>query len=168
MRAWYELAVWLHILSAAVWVGGIAFLVLIVVPWLRRGDTRQAAALLSATGHRFRTIAWICFGVFVVTGSFCLWVRGVRADNFVQIDWLRTPFGSVVVLKLGLFAVIVLISLVHDFLIGPMATKAMEQDPKSNRTHRLRRTATALGRINATLALIIVFVGVMLVRGVPF
>lgn len=167
MRLLYEIAVWLHILAATIWVGGIAFLVLVVVPWLRGADRNLAATMLSAAGRRFRNIGWVCFAVFAVTGSFSLWMRGVRLTSFVQPEWLSSPFGTAVIAKLVLFTLIVIVSVVHDFLIGPQATTAMMEDPRAQRTQILRRRASLLGRFNALLAVVILFAAVVLVRGVP-
>jgi uncharacterized membrane protein len=167
LRLLYEIAVWLHILAATIWVGGIAFLVLIVVPWLSGVDRRLGADLISVTGRRFRSIAWICFAVFAVTGTFSLSMRGVKLSSFADTAWLRSDFGLTVIMKLSLFALIVLLSLVHDFFVGPAATAAMQQEASSLRARQLRRRASLLGRVTALLALAIVFVAVMLVRGLP-
>jgi putative copper export protein len=167
LRLLYEIAIWLHILAATIWVGGIAFLVLVVVPWLRGVDRGLGAELISVTGRRFRLIAWICFAVFAVTGTFGLWMRGVRLSSFAETEWLRSDFGRIVITKLSLFALIVLLSLVHDFFVGPAATAAMQQDASSPRADKLRRRASLLGRVTALAALAIVFVAVLLVRGLP-
>ena len=167
MRLVYELSVWLHIVAAMIWVGGMLFLVMVVVPWLRSRDRREAAGLLRETGRRFRTIGWACFAVFVITGTVNLGMRGVRLASFFDSDWLASGFGRVVMLKIGLFGLIVAVSAVHDFVIGPRASAAIEADPRSESARLLRRRASWLGRLNVVLALIIVFVGVMLVRGVP-
>ena len=168
MRLSYEIAVWLHILAATIWVGGIAFLVLVVVPWLRETDRNLAATMLNAAGRRFRNIGWICFAVFLVTGSYSLWIRGVRLSSFMQPEWLSSAFGAAVVVKLVLFTLIVVVSLVHDFIVGPQATAAMQGDPRAPRTQQLRRSASLLGRVNALLAVVILFAAVVLVRGVPW
>jgi len=166
MHLLYEVSVWLHIVAATIWVGGMLFLVMVVVPWLRE-EGRNAAVFLRETGGRFRNVGWACFAIFLITGIFNLWMRGVRLANLFQADWLATDFGRVVMLKIGLFALIVAISAAHDFVVGPRATTAIEQDPRSEATRSLRRRASVLGRMNVVLALVAVFLGVMLVRGVP-
>ena len=168
MHALYLLSVWLHVLAAAVWIGGMLFLVLVVVPWLRAGARSDAASFLRETGRRFRTVGWTCFVVLLVTGTFNLWVRGVRLSDFGRAEWLLSPFGQTVLVKLAAFLLVLLVSAVHDFLVGPRATKAIAADPRSPRALIERRRASLLGRSNIVLALVLVAAGIMLVRGVPW
>lgn len=168
MRVLYLASVWLHILAATIWIGGIAFLILVVVPWLRRNRAVDAGALLRETGQRFRSVGWICFGVLLLTGSFNLWARGVRIADFGDAAWLGSPFGKSVVAKISVFALVLVISAVHDFRTGPRATAAIQSDPQSSDARRLRRSAALLGRLNALLSLLLVALGVVIVRGLPW
>lgn len=168
MPGLYIFSVWLHILAATVWVGGMLFLVLVVVPWLRAGPRPDAGAFLSQTGRRFRTVGWVCFGVLMATGLFNLWVRGVRPSDFVRPEWLQSSFGRTVLFKLIAFGVVLAVSTLHDFVVGPRATAVMGSNPGSAEATALRRRASQLGRINVLLALALIAAGVVLVRGVPW
>lgn len=168
MQGLYVLSVWLHILAATLWIGGMGFLVLVVVPWLRGGGRSVAGLLLRETGPRFRTVGWASFGVLVVTGAFNLWVRGVRLGSFVDPAWLSSSFGKAVVAKLTVFVVVLVVSAHHDFVVGPKATAAIEADPSSAETARLRKLAQRAGRLNALLAIVLVGIAVTLVRGAPW
>lgn len=168
MNLLYLLSVWIHIIAAMVWIGGMLFLVLVVVPWLRSGHRAQAAVFFRETGARFRNIGWTCFLLLAITGAFNLWVRGVRCANFVDPQWLTSPFGTAVLAKLSLFVVVLLVSAVHDFLVGPRATRAIAADPRSSEAQRERRRASSLGRANVVFALLLVAMGVVLVRGSPW
>lgn len=169
MRTVYLLSVWLHLLAAIAWIGGMAFLVLVVVPWLRRGDRGSiAGAFLRETGERFRTVGWVCFTILLVTGTFNLWVRGVRLGDFAREEWRSSPFGQAVLLKLSVFVAVLVVSAFHDFSVGPRASAAIEKDPKSEESAALRRRASILGRVNALLALLLVALAVVLVRGWPW
>jgi putative copper export protein len=167
MHIAYLVSVWIHIVAAIIWVGGMLFLVLVVVPWLRRGGRVDAAVFLRETGARFRNVGWGCFGVVLLTGTFNLWARGVRLSDFVREEWLSSPFGKTVVLKLLVFAAVLTISATHDFAVGPRATAAIAQNPRSEHAAAMRRRASLLGRANVVLALVLVGAGVMLVRGTP-
>jgi uncharacterized membrane protein len=168
MYALYLFSVWLHILAAMTWIGGMLFLVLVVVPWLRRGGREHAGAFLRATGRRFRTVGWGCFVVLALTGTFNLWMRGVRLTDFVRPEWLASPFGRAVLSKLGVFVAILIVSAAHDFVVGPRATSAIAASPRSSEVENLRRQASVLGRANAFFALVIVALAVMVVRGAPW
>jgi putative copper export protein len=167
MRTLYFVSVWLHILAATIWIGGMLFLVLVVVPWLRRGGRAHAAVLLRETGGRFRNVGWACFVVLAVTGTFNLWIRGVRPGDFLRAEWLESPFGRAVLVKLSLFMLVLATSVVHDFIVGPRATDAIERDARSADAARLRGHASWLGRINVLLALLLLAVAIVLVRGWP-
>ena len=168
MRVLYLASVWLHILAATVWIGGMAFLVLVVVPWLRKRGATDAGRLLRETGQRFRTVGWVCFAIVAITGTFNLWSRGVRLSDFSRAEWLSSPFGHTVLWKLSVFGLVLVLSAIHDFRTGPRATAALERDPSSAEAQRLRRAASLFGRVNALLGLLLVAIGVALVRGLPW
>ncbi len=168
MHALYVLSVWLHIMAAITWVGGMLFLMLVAVPWLRRGDRSQAARFLQQTGPRLRNIAWICFATVLVTGTFNLYARGVRFASFADPDWRASGFGTAVLYKLGAFVLVVAVSAVHDFVVGPRASRAIMRDPRAPAATRWRRLATLLGRTNVVLALALVALAVVIVRGWPW
>ncbi|MBL8602398.1 MAG: CopD family protein [Myxococcales bacterium] len=165
MHTLYLLSVTLHILAAATWVGGMLFLILVVVPWLRRGGRSGAARFLHETGVRFRDVGWGCFALLAVTGAFNLSVRGVHLADFGDPRWRASSFGRAVTVKLALFAAAVALSAVHDFWVGPRATRALSHDAVAPEAQRLRGWASRLGRANALVALALVVTAVVLVRG---
>lgn len=168
MASLYWISVTLHVLAAITWVGGIAFLVLVVVPWLHGGGQQIAGTFLRETGERFRAVGWIAFAVLLVTGTFNLFMRGVRLESFTDPAWLGSPFGKAVMVKLLVFFAILATSAVHDFVVGPAATRAIVADPTSPDAAALRKRASYLGRLNAIFALLAVATAVTLVRGTPW
>jgi putative copper resistance protein D len=166
LHALYLLSVWLHVFAAAIWVGGTFFLTLVVVPALRGAAPSARAGLLKEAGRRFRNVAWACFSIVLVTGSVNLWVRGVRLADFLRPEWLSSPFGKAVACKLCVFVLVLCVSAYHDFVAGPAATKAL-REARGTEAERLRARASWLGRGNATLALVLIALGVILVRGWP-
>ena len=166
MRTLYLLSVWVHVISAIVWIGGSVFLALILVPAMRQTEHRGvAASIVSWTGRRLRTIGWICFGLFIVTGTYNLGFRGYTWGDLFDGSLFAGPFGETLGIKLIIFVIILILSAIHDFYVGPKATALMREDPRSDRARKLRRGASWFGRLNLLLALIVVFLGVMLVRG---
>ena len=169
MHVLYLISVWLHLLAVIVWIGGMAFLVLVVVPWLRKqGAATDAGEFLRETGERFRDVGWVCFAIIALTGTFNLYMRGVRLADFLRSEWRSSSFGEVVLFKLAAFCAVLLVSALHDFVLGPRATRAMMHDPRSAEAQAMRRMASRIARVNVLLALALVAGGVMLVRGAPW
>ena len=161
----YLLSVWLHIVAAAIWIGGMAFLALVIVPTLRRPEYRDnAMALISQSGKRFRWVGWICLSLLLITGICNLVFRGFGWGDIWDGSLFEGGFGQTLSLKLCLVAVILALSLVHDFIIGPRATTIGQSDPGSSHATRLRRQASWFGRTNFLLALSVIVLGVLLIR----
>lgn len=166
MHAIYLVSVWLHICAAAVWIGGMVFFVIVLVPLLRQPELRgRSGSILHWIGIRFRTVGWVSFGVLIATGIFNLYVRGVRFDDLFSKSFWSSDFGSVLAVKLVLVAAILILSALHDFVIGPRATRLLRECPGSVHATRLRGTARWIGRANLLLALAVVALAVALVRG---
>lgn len=158
MRVLYLLSVWIHIVSATLWLGGMLFLVLAMVPVLRKiTDRTQYLALIHDVGVRFRWLGWISFGTLFLTGILNLLCRGYSLAEIFQGQVFRGSWGHTLAIKLVLFLGVLLLSILHDFVIGPRATRLGST--------RLNRMARWIGRINLFLGLLIVYLAVVLVRG---
>jgi len=156
----YVASVYLHILAAATWVGGIIFLVVVVVPALRRAPNPE---LLREAVFRFRTVGWIAFAVLLATGLYNLHVRGIGWSELTAPGYRASPSGKALLIKLASFAVVLVLQAVHDFSIGPRALAALEQG--SPEAQRLRKQAGWIGRVNGLITLVIVLCAVIVVRG---
>lgn len=166
MNSLYLISVFLHILSAVIWLGGMLFLALVLVPVLRKPQYRnQAGALFSYTGIQFRWIGWVCLILFLLTGTFNLLHRVGDFSTLLHEQFWQGSFGRLLLYKLLLFGIILLLSAVHDFIIGPRATRLWESSPDSPQSTAYRKTASWFGRINLLLGLAVVFLAVALVRG---
>ncbi len=169
MHAWYIISVIVHILAAMTWIGGMLFLVLVLVPTLRTLPSRETAVeLVASSGRRFRTIGWISLTILVLTGYTNLHFRGVTWSAMWQETFWATPFGDVLFYKLMLVGAILTISVLHDFWIGPRASQALREGPGSPDAIRQRLLASWMGRLNLLLSLCVLVLGVMLVRGRPW
>jgi len=165
----YVVSVWLHIMAAVVWVGGTVFLVIVLVPAIRRPEFGGIASkLIRFTGLRFRWIGWVCFCIFVFTGVINLAARGIGLKELQDAAFWQGSFGRTLAIKLVVVLTILVISAFHDFFLGPRAAAAWEANPASAEALRLRRQAVQLARLNLLIALTVILLGVMLVRGAPW
>jgi putative copper export protein len=150
------------------------FVALVVVPTTRGLAPAERAALFGAIGRGFRTVGWACIAMLIVTGTVNVAYRGVTWETLFTAALWRSPFGSTLALKLGVVAVMLGLSLYHDFVIGPRSVRILEQAARASgppkllrEAGRLRRRASILGRVEAILALLVLALAVILVRGVP-
>ncbi len=94
-------AIWLHVLFAGFWLGGLATITLLRVRWAGAG--KAGTDRLAAVLPRYSTIALICFIVVAASGYVSASIRVVTLEN------LLTPYGVLVLVKvaalgaLGLF-----------------------------------------------------------------
>lgn len=140
MHIVYLASVWLHLLAAMAWVGGMIFIAAVVVP-LKNPEVMQAG------GRRFRVVGWIALATLVVTGTFNVLHRGYRLEHFMTGEVFAGAWGHALALKLSLVGVVLALTIGHDWLGS-----------------RSRRAAMITGQITFLLSLAIVAVAVTLVR----
>jgi uncharacterized membrane protein len=135
---------WLHVLAAITWIGGMLFIALVVVPVTRRlDDPGLRTRLVHEIGTRFRTVGWIALAVLVATGLGTLWPRPYLL-LLPRFHW-----------KLGLVVVALILSVFHDFVLGPRAGR-----PSADPSVRVR--ASWIARVNVLVVLAVVFLGLAL------
>jgi copper resistance protein D len=164
----YQLSVYVHILGAMVWVGGMLFLSLVAVPVARRLPPPERARLLDAIGRRFRVVGWSCVALLIATGIVNSGYRGVTWGSLASGAILDTTFGRLLCLKLLIVAAMLAITALHDLVIGPRSTRALSETSPDAPITAGRRTMRWLAVLALLLALLVVAVASMLVRGLPW
>jgi copper resistance protein D len=168
LRAIYLLTVSIHILAMTIWIGGMLFLSLVIVPSLRKLENPGLAAqLVRVTGRRFRVIGWICLVTLVGTGVGNLHGRGIPMKALGSAEFWGSAFGHLLAIKVVLFAAVASLSVIHDAWIGQAAGRLLREQPGSREAEAVRSLATWMGRVVLLLSLAMAVIGVMLVRGTP-
>lgn len=150
MPHWLEtLLVTLHVLAAAVWVGGAIALTFIAVPAIRRlsGEPRREA--MRTLGERWRPIGWGALAVLLATGV-------PLADHVLPGGGrgASAVFGA----KMGAFAALVVFAYLHDFVLGPRLAREI----RAGRPERSRRPLVVVGWASFTLTIVVPVLGVVL------
>lgn len=160
------LSVYLHILAATIWIGGMAALGLLLVPLLRKDRFEDVATpLLHESALRFRWIGWGALGVLIVTGLFNARARGMPWSAWVDLGFWTTAWGQALGWKLVFVVLVLAVSAVHDFHFGPKAIRLMENAPESPEAERMRWWSSWLGRLTLLLSLVILWFAILLPRG---
>ena len=144
--------IWIHVVAAMFWIGGMLFFALVVVPALQQQvKADEKTEIISRIGKRFRIAGWGALGILFASGVLRLY------QNRLPLGSYGAPFRA----KLLLVVVMVLLALLHDFVLGPKSIA-------------MRRTGSAprifssgvrwLARLNLIIGLLIVFAAVLLVH----
>ncbi|MEE8574283.1 MAG: DUF4149 domain-containing protein [Thermodesulfobacteriota bacterium] len=151
-----KLSLFLHVVAAIFWVGGMLFLSLVVVPFLNvLKDPKEKSAVYRAIGPKFRTLSWIAIIILCVTGPVNLYLLGIPLSQIFDPAFIATPFGKALIIKIALVCLIVISSLLHDFWVGP----------KARNSPKYSTYAKVFGRGNLIVALIIVIFAVIIRAG---
>jgi putative copper export protein len=101
-----ELADWVHLSAACIWVGGLVQLAFVVWP--------AAPALRREAFLRFSQLAGALVGVMVLAGAYLAYVRLPQASDLWQ-----ERYGQVLLLKSALVAVALSWGALHHFVVRP-------------------------------------------------
>ena len=94
---------WVHLIAAVTAVGGMAFMLFILMPSMRVLNDEQRAQLVKAVSGRFRWVSWGAIILLIASGIFNIRVRAWEAP------W--GTYWSVLTLKVVLALVVFTISL---------------------------------------------------------
>ena len=129
-----ELADWVHLSAATLWIGGLVQLVAVV--WPAAPELRRTAFL------RFSRLATVLVALLLVAGTYLSVLRLPHVH-----DLWTTGYGHVLLLKLGLVALALLWGAVHHFLAVPR----IEQDGVAGKLSR-----SLLGESAVAMAVLLV------------
>lgn len=162
----YHLSVFIHILSAIFWIGGMLFTAAVLVPASRHKLLKnKKGQFFTLIGKKFSRISWILFIVLIITGITNLLTRGYDWQTLLSSVFWESNFGSILAIKLSLFGIVLLVSGIHDFYAGPKAAKLLDEQPESEKTDRMRKLSSWLGRLNLLLGIAVLYYALRLVRG---
>ena len=139
-----------HLLAAAVWVGGSTALVFVGVPAVRtlEGDARGRA--MRELGLRWRPLG---YGALLVAGA-----TGIA---LAARDWQgAASFQIVLWVKVALAVCLLVVSYLHNFVLGPR----LQVEVREGREQRSRRALVAVGWTSYALTLALPILGVALQR----
>ncbi len=157
----------IHVVAAIIWLGGMFFISLVLVPSLRKLEPPiKRTEILSATARRFSLVSWAAILALLITGVINSVNRGVTVHQISSGTFFSSPFGIILTIKVFLVLVMVLISAIHDFILGPKLIKLSKLErPSPDSTRSLgkkRKVVSWLARINAFIGIIVVACAVML------
>jgi len=142
----------LHLLAAAIWVGGTVALVFIAVPTARMFEGEDRARALRRLGQGWRPIGWSAMAVLGGTGLILAGQEGVFSGD------ASTRFYALFAVQVALVAALAVGAFVHDFVLGP----GLARQIRAGSPQTLRRPLVVVGWCNFTLTLAVPVLGTVL------
>jgi len=142
---------YLHVVGAVVWIGGLAYQAHVLLPAARRG----AVAPFADAARRARRVTWIAIGVVVLTGFY----------NVTQLgDLARVMESGAGLMLAGKFVLVILaitLTSQRDFAQLTLLNAALTSggDPT-----KALRAITRLDRVTLVLALVVIYLGLAISR----
>ena len=144
-----EVVVIVHLLAACVWVGGSIALIVAGVPAIRSLEGEPRARAMRVIGLRWRPLGYGALLVLAVTGI-----------PLAQHDYSdgRSPFQTVLWVKVGLSVGLVLTSYVHNYILGPR----LQRERREGLPPRTLRPLQVVGYFSLALTITVPVLGAVL------
>ncbi len=159
----YTLVVWLHILMATIWVGGLIYTAAVVIPYGVSLGEKERQPVIRGLARRFRMIGWTAIVILTLTGL-------VNILNRLDMIKAATPgdnrpavvaFMKLLGIKLTMVLVMIGLMVYHDISSLRAARKSAETGTPAPHN----RAGSIAAAVATLLAVIILYVSVMIVRG---
>ncbi len=125
----------LHLFAAAAWTGGLVSLALLLSA-ARRHQGFAWASLARDAAQRFSTLGIVSVGALLVTGIVSAWIL---VGSFQAL--VITEYGQLLMLKIVVFAVMLVFAAVNRFWLTPQLAFSSENEAQVKALRRLTRNS---------------------------
>jgi uncharacterized membrane protein len=154
---------WIHLFAAATWVGSQIFMFAAVVPALRAlGDEAARRRAVLVLNRRFAWLGWGALAILVLTGIDNVIRRQRDTDLVFDYDF---RYAWIFVVKLVLVAVVIALTAIHSYVVGPRLLALQESHAGSTELSRMRRLSIQLSVLNLLASVAILFLVALLQNG---
>jgi uncharacterized membrane protein len=155
---------WIHLLSAAIWVGGSLFIGIVFSPLLKTmfGTVEERIQIMIKVGKRFNKIAVPSLIILMGTGLYNSHVLLSKPDLL-----MATSYGTFLTIKIILVIALIITYTIHVRVIRKdVEDKIMSKQMSSQQIQKLRKKIIILGEITVILSVAILFFASLLDAGV--
>jgi putative copper export protein len=128
---------WVHLFSAAVWVGGLFFYALVLRPSAAEIDPGQGRRLVQIASMRFRAISNVCLLLLLLSG---IWQTSqILGGVAIQDAFFWTPYRRILGVKVALSLIAVVLGTWTGLILAPRLVLALENrdETRSRSTGRM-------------------------------
>ena len=158
------LITWVHLISAAIWVGGSLFIGAVLAPLLKTfsESVEERLLIMIRVGRKFNKIAVPSLGILIATGLY-------NSYNILNRPELlfSTNYGIILMVKIILVIDLIAVFMAHIRIIRPAIEKKIESKEMSQDSlQKLRSEIILLGRIIVSISVVVLLMAAMLDAGV--
>tara|TARA_Y100000590_G_scaffold332708_1_gene378288 strand:- start:1430 stop:1930 length:501 start_codon:yes stop_codon:yes gene_type:complete len=157
------LLTWIHITSAAIWVGGSLFIGIVFAPILKKMSmpVEERIQFMVLVGRRFNKIALPALFILIATGIYQAHLVLQKSDILYE-----TSYGHVLIIKMILVAALLAIYAIHVRIIRKdVEDKIIAKEMPQEQLQKLRKKIIILGEVTVVLSVIILFLASVLDAG---
>ena len=157
---------WLHVTAAVTWIGGNLIMAMVIVPYFKRSVSPvERIRILTHIGKQFEPIVWGCVLILIFSGLFNVF-RAVGVDAAAIGLFMRT-LG----IKLILVLVLIILTGIHSFIMGPRMSQAVEAlDPDAQELpeaiDKMRSQMAIVSSLMGVISLLVLLAAVALRMGI--
>lgn len=155
---------WIHLVSAAIWVGGSLFLGVVLAPILKKMSMplEERLQIMIKVGRRFNRIAVPSLIILMATGLYSSH-QLLSNPNIL----LATSYGTYLVIKIILVIALIITFAVHVRIIRKdVEEKIMSKQMSEAQIQKLRKKIIILGEVTVIISVAILFFAALLDTGV--
>lgn len=155
---------WIHLVAAAIWVGGSLFIGIVFSPLLKTmtNSVEERMKIMIRVGRRFNKIAVPSLIILMITGLYSSHVLLGKPDLLVA-----TSYGMFLIIKITLVVALVVIYVIHVRVIRKdVEEKIMSNQMSKSEIQKLRKKIIILGEVTVVLSIAILFFAALLDSGV--
>ena len=155
---------WIHLISAAIWVGGSLFIGVVFSPLLKTisNSIEERLDIMIKVGRRFNKVAVPSLIILMGTGLYNSYVLLSKPDLLVA-----TSYGTFLIIKIVLVIALIITYAVHVRIIRKdVEEKIMSKQMSERQIQKLRKKIIILGEVTVVLSIAILFFASLLDAGV--
>jgi len=155
---------WIHLISASIWVGGSLFIGIVFSPLLKSmfDSVEERLQIMIKVGKRFNKIAVPSLIILIGTGLYNSYQLLSKPDLLTA-----TSYGNFLIIKIILVFALIVTYVIHVRIIRKeVEDKIMSKQLSSNQIQKLRKKIIILGEVSVVLSVAILFFAALLDAGV--
>lgn len=155
---------WIHLVAAAIWVGGSIFIGVVFSPILKTlsSSIEERIQIMIKVGKRFNKIAIPSLIILIVTGLYNSYMLLSKPELL-----LATSYGTFLLIKIILVVGLIATYIVHVRIIRKeVEDQVISKQMPIKQVQKLRKKIIILGEITVVLSVIILLMASLLDAGV--